>query len=541
MIFEERPTDQSLGALLVHAIRLPGITIKKGTTLTDRHISIILTAGIKTLWVAVPENEDMHEDEAAATLADALQNTACKRERAFTGRANLFAAHAGLFQADRHLIDAFNRVDPAITLASLGSMVPVEAGRMVATVKIIPFAVNRQKIKEALALLGSDNQALTISPFKRHRIGVLSTTLPHLKPTVIDKTLKVLQDRLSVADAAIVKELRVTHTVDAIASGIESLSQSDVDFIILFGASAIADRRDVIPAGLERAGGSVLHFGMPVDPGNLLLLGRLNSIPVLGAPGCARSPKENGFDWVLQRLLADVEVGQEMVTGLGVGGLLMDIVSRPIPRSGITGTSETSSQIGALILAAGRSSRMGGPNKLLAEFDGKPLIRLATENALASNANPVTIVTGHMHEAIENAVAGLNVNLVHNSEFAHGLSTSLRAGIAALPPELDAALIMLADMPGIGIDQINTLIRAYSPLQGTHIVVPTDNGKRGNPVIWSRRYFSDLTSLSGDIGARHIIEASPEAVVEIELGQAARLDVDTPEMMSSAGGILTES
>lgn len=541
MIFEERATERSTGALLVHAIRLPGNTIKKGTALTDQHVSLIEEAGIKTIWVAIPEKQDMHEDEAAAKLADALQSRSCKRERAFTGRANLFSAHGGLFQVDRELVDAFNRVDPAITLATLESMVPVEAGRMVATVKIIPFAVETKKVEEALSFLGSGQEPLTVAPFVRRRVGVLSTTLPHLKQATIDKTLKVLQDRLAVSDARIIADLRVSHTAGAIAEGIQTLKQTGTDFIVLFGASAIADRRDVIPAGLEKAGGSVIQFGMPVDPGNLLLVGRLEDMPVLGAPGCARSPKENGFDWVLHRLLADIDVDQTMVTGLGVGGLLMDIVSRPVPRSGIIDTSETVPAIGTVILAAGRSSRMGGPNKLLAEFDGKALVRLAAENALASNLGPVTLVTGHMREAVENAVAGLDVTFIHNPDFANGLSTSLRAGIKALPEDLDAAMVMLADMPGIGVEQINALVAAYAPSQGHHIVVPTDNGKRGNPVIWSKRYFSDLTSLSGDIGARHIIESSPEAVVEVELGTAARIDVDTPEMLSDAGGVIRNS
>ncbi len=181
---------------------------------------------------------------------------------------------------------------------------------------------------------------------------------------------------------------------------------------IVFGASAIADRRDVIPAALESIGGHIEHFGMPVDPGNLLMIGDAAGHPVLGAPGCARSPKENGFDWVLMRLLAGLPVTREDITGLGVGGLLMEIVTRPQPRE--EPAPENGRNIAALVLAAGRSSRMGGPNKLLEKIAGRPLVRIVAEAALASRARPVIVVTGHQRERVEAALAGLPVTFVHN-------------------------------------------------------------------------------------------------------------------------------
>jgi molybdenum cofactor cytidylyltransferase len=228
-------------------------------------------------------------------------------------------------------------VDEAVTAATLPAFKPVVAGEMVGTVKIIPYAVAGEVLDRAVAAAGGGG-LLRVAPYRRRRVAVVSTLLPGLKDSVVSKTLRVLAERLEPAGAAVCADVRVPHEGGALAA--ELARQGEADLVVVFGASAIADRRDVIPAAIEAAGGRVEHFGMPVDPGNLLLVGRLGSTPVIGAPGCARSPKENGFDWVLHRLLADIPVTREDIMGLGVGGLLMEIVSRPQPRAGGPGEVE---------------------------------------------------------------------------------------------------------------------------------------------------------------------------------------------------------
>jgi molybdenum cofactor cytidylyltransferase len=372
---------------------------------------------------------------------------------------------------------------------------------------------------------------MRVAPYRIRKVGVVSTLLPGLAPKVIDKTLKVTQERLAPAGASIIRERRVAHEQGALATAIKELLDADAELVIVFGASAIADRRDVIPAAVEAIGGRIEHFGMPVDPGNLLLVGSARERPVLGAPGCARSPKENGFDWVLMRLLAGLPVPRETITGMGVGGLLMEIVTRPQPRG--ESTPAHRKRIAAIVLAAGRSTRMGGPNKLLAEIARRPLVRIAVEAALASRADPVIVVVGHQRGEIEKALAGLPVRLVDNPDFAQGLGTSLKAGIAAVPAQADGAIVCLGDMPRVDADLMDRLIAAFDPDRTALIAVPTFEGKRGNPVLWSRRFFPDLMAVEGDVGARHLIGRYSEAVVEVPIeGKAAFVDVDTPEALS---------
>jgi molybdenum cofactor cytidylyltransferase len=272
---------------------------------------------------------------------------------------------------------------------------------------------------------------------------------------------------------------------------------------------------------------------MPVDPGNLLLIGSARGVAVLGAPGCARSPVENGFDWVLMRLLAGLKVTRAELMGMGVGGLLMEIVTRPQPRA--KPEAADNRNVAAIVLAAGRSTRMGGPNKMLAELSGKKLVRIATEQALASKASEVIVVTGHQAELVERALDGLKVKFVRNPDFAGGLASSVKAGIAAVSDNADGAVICLGDMPLIDAKLIDRLIEAFAPDRGNLIVVPVAEGRRGNPVLWSRRFFRELMTLDGDIGARHLITKHGEAVAEVPVeGDSAFLDIDTPQALETA-------
>jgi molybdenum cofactor cytidylyltransferase len=532
MKFGAVPVKEALGATAVHSIRQGALVLKKGTLIGPKEVAALSAAGVKQIVVARSEAGDVAEDQAAADIAAAIAGPGLRIDRAFTGRCNLFAENAGMLVVDKDAIDRLNRIDEAVTLATLVAYKPVVDGEMVATVKIIPFAVAATARDSAVAQAAKAKPVIRIAPYKIKKIGVVSTLLPGLSPKVVEKTLKITRERIQPAGAAIVAERRVPHEQAALAKAIDEVLKEDAELVIVFGASAIADRRDVIPAALEAVGGTIEHFGMPVDPGNLLLIGKARGQAVLGAPGCARSPKENGFDWVLMRLLAGLPVSRADITGMGVGGLLMEIVTRPQPRE--EAQPEKGRRIAAIVLAAGRSTRMGAVNKLIAEIGGKPLVRIAAEQALASRASPVIVVTGHERERVEAALNGLPVRVVHNPDYAEGLGTSLKAGIAAVPDDADGAIVCLGDMPQVNAALIDKLIAAFDPARGALVVVPSIAGRRGNPVVWSRRFFHDLMAINGDIGARHLIGSYAEAVAEVLVeGDAALTDVDTPESLSA--------
>ncbi len=541
MRFGEVPVAEAEGAILAHSLKLGPTALKKARVLSPADLELMAASGLSRIVVARLEPGDVGENEAARRIAEAAAGEGVEAAAPFTGRANLFAKSRGLLTFDRERLDRLNLVDEAITLGTLPPFAVVEPRMMVATVKIIPFAAPAPAVERCIAAARSDGPLLRVAPFLPRSVGLIQTRLPGLKESILDKTREVTEGRLKALGCRLVVEERCNHAAADLAPVIRDAIGHGIDLLLIHGASAILDRRDVIPAAIVAAGGRIDHFGMPVDPGNLLLLGHLGERAVLGLPGCARSPKVNGFDWVLERLVAGLPVGPAEIMRMGSGGLLAEIPSRPLPRAEATRAAEPKPEakpqgprIGALLLAAGQSQRMGGPNKLLAELDGVPMVAHVARRLLASRARPIIAVLGNQADAVDAALGRLPVERVRNPEFAGGLSTSLKRGITALPSDLDGVIVCLGDMPLISGRHLDRLIAAFNPLEGRAIVVPTRRGKRGNPVLWSSRFFPEMAALAGDVGAKHLIGEHAELVAEVEMDDDAVLvDIDTPEALDA--------
>ncbi len=543
MKFGATPIDEATGAILAHSWRAKGISFSKGRRLSGEDVSRLKAAGADSIVAARLEPDDIHEDQAAETVARALAGKGIEVTAPFTGRCNHFASEAGLAVVDHERIDALNELDESVTVATLAPYARVTPRQMVATVKIIPYAAPRAAVQRALDVAKSANQPLiSVAPFKPMRAGLVQTTLPGTRDKVLDKALSTTSKRLTSLGGSVAGERRCAHDATAIAAALRELKGEGCDLFLIAGASAIVDRHDVVPAGIEQAGGKVTHFGMPVDPGNLLLTGEFDGKPVLGLPGCAKSPKYNGFDMVLERLAAGLPVRRAEIVRMGAGGLLAEIPTRPQPRDDSDDEGEGlqhAPKVAVVLLAAGRSTRMGGPNKMLAEANGQPLVVHAVKAALASQAVEIVVVVGHMADqvrpAIEKAVpANARLRFVTNLDFAEGLSTSVRTGIAALGSGIDAAIVQLGDMPGVTSGLLDRLMAAFSPVEGRAICVPTVAGKRGNPVLWARRFFAEIAKIAGDTGAKHLIGEHADLVCEVEMtGEAAITDIDTPEALAA--------
>jgi len=332
MEFGPVAVDQAEGAILAHSVMRNGHRLRKGLVLGASDIADLRAAGIAQVIAARPGPDDVPEDTAAARLAAALvpdpAAAGLTLTDPFTGRVNLNAVGPGIVLLNTAAVHALNRIDPAITLATLAPFARVSAGTLAGTVKIITYAVPQAALAQAEALA---RRAIRVQGVVRRSAGLLMTDVPGQEDKLIAKGRRAAEARLRALGMDLAGVVTVPHDTAAMARALAGLPG---EMLLILTGSATSDLFDTAPQALRVAGGTVARFGMPVDPGNLLFHGSLGDRPVIGLPGCARSPALNGADWVLERLACGLALTDDDIAAMGVGGLLKEIPIRPQPREG---------------------------------------------------------------------------------------------------------------------------------------------------------------------------------------------------------------
>jgi len=521
--FGPTPLNDAEGAILAHSMRIGTRHLRKGAPLRAEDIAEMARAGLTEVVVAVLDHDDLGENQAAAQLAAAAVSAGIEVSPPHAGRANLIAQSAGVLEIDVEKVNAINGIDPAITLATLPAFARVDQGQMLATLKIIPYAVGAVHVAKAEALMAG---ALKLHPVKIQTVSLVMSTVDGMKPSLLEKGRRAVEMRLARLGVSLLEYTVVPHKTEAMAGAIAAAKGA---LVLVLGGSATSDIADVAPEAVRQAGGVVLRFGIPVDPGNLLFIGTADRRPVLGLPGCARALALNGADWVLERLLCDVPVDEAALLRMGVGGLLKEIPTRPQPRRGQS--ARDTRKVAVILLAAGLSRRMAGRDKLLEPVGEIPMIRHAARAALASKAATVFVALPPRDNARRAALADMAVTVVSAPDFAEGMGASLRNAMAHIGPDYDAVIVALADMPEVTDAHFDALISAYDPTQQREICrALTEDGVAGHPVLFGRRFFENLAAASGDSGGRDIVRTSGDFVFGVKTkGHGAALDLDTPE------------
>ena len=524
MRFYKTTPTKGIGKLIGQSVRTKSRKLKKGILLTCVLAKELEQNNVSEVYVAELEGSDVEENKAAEKLGEIISNFGVIASKPLNGRVNLIANLTGFLEIDESTVNQLNRIHESITFATRKPWEFVAEGHVIATIKIIPFAVDSNVLHSALEL-ASTCTVLKLLPASKRKIGLLQTKFADTKSSLLDKTIETTAQRLSVFGIELAKHKSCAHDTSTLAQELEIWLEEKFDLILIMGASAIMDRRDVIPTAIKDVRGEVTHLGMPSEPGNLMLIGSIKGCAVIGLPGCARSPALNGVDFILPKILAGKTLTSRDLTQTGVGGLLK--------KSSTKLTSRPKLSIEAVVLAAGRSSRMGNNNKLLEEINGVPVLHNVMNSIRGSAITDTIVVLGYEADKVKSSLNGYKTKSVYNAKYQTGLSSSIKTGIEALNTSIDGVIIVLGDMPGITREILNTLIRYFNPEEGAEICVPTYKNQPGNPVLWSKRFFPELCKIEGDIGGRDLIHKYSEFVVQCPVKtDAIHQDVDTQDQLA---------
>jgi len=543
MRFGPTPVEELVGAVLAHTLHLDGGPLVKGRRLNADDVRRLIEAGITQVTAARLEAGDLHEDAAAGRIASCVSGPNLGVGSIATGRANVFADADGLLEVDTRRLTRLNNTEESLTLATLTTGTRVRAGDLVATAKVIPLAVPGAAV-DRWEEMAAGEPVLRVAPFRRKAVGLVLTHWDRTPDRVLERAEATLRSRIEGCGSDLESVSIVKHDADAVAGALGAFQRSGLSLLLALGASQSTDRADAIPAAVGLLGGTVHRFGIPVDPGNLLLWADIGGTPMLGVPGCARSPKRSGFDTVLERLLANLPMDGEFLGSLGHGGLLKEVKDRGRPRVDHPWIRPPRGRprVAGILLAAGSSTRMGARNKLLEVVDAEPMVRRAARVLVEAGLDPVVVVTGHENAAVAAALEDLPVSVVINQVHEDGMSTSVVVGLDAVSraetegsPAVDGAVIALADMPWVRVQDVQAITEAFGPVGRSGVCVPVVERKRGNPVLWGSDHFPSLRALTGDEGARSRLAEVAERIVEVSIEHSGVLrDVDTPEALSEA-------
>ena len=336
MKFGPVPLAQAAGKILGHNIAGAGgqRLLRKGRPLSEADLQTLADLGRASVYVAELAPDDVGENDAARRVAQALAGPGLRLPGAASGRANALAAALGLLRVDVERLNQLNEHE-GLTVATLAAHSPVRHNQIVATVKIIPFALPETTVRAAEAIGALGGPMLRVDALPARSVSVIFSGSPALRDKLIADFAPLLE-RLEGLGAQVASldfvPLEDESGEAALAVALQTRQAAGTQLIVLAGETAIMDRHDLVPRAVERAGGRVEALGAPVDPGNLLMIAYLGEVPIVGAPGCARSRRVNIVDWVLPRLLAGDRLTRGDLTGLGHGGLLEEAPERPMPR-----------------------------------------------------------------------------------------------------------------------------------------------------------------------------------------------------------------
>ncbi len=324
MKFKKVLTTKAINKILAHNVLLDKAILKKGEVLSNANIISLINNNInKVTTISIDEN-DVMENDAALKIAKLLSGSNIIITNVSNGRANLYSQKDGLLVAEKKIVTKLNLLSSEIVISTLSPNHIVKKGQLIGNVKIIPYAVNKKILKKFSELDDQCLGFLSINPIAIKKISLIITKENNTNVKIIKKIEREIKNRLDNFGIKITRKDIISHDADILVTILKKHMSSQSELILIYGATSIVDIKDIVPASIKSLKGDILSFGIPVDPGNLLLLGSIANKKIIGVPGCAKSPKINGFDWILEYAICKKEITKRTIAAMGSGGLLRE-------------------------------------------------------------------------------------------------------------------------------------------------------------------------------------------------------------------------
>ncbi len=522
------------GLILANDIELKSSIIKKGTKLSSSNISSLKLAGLETISCYKPNKNDIDAKTAIGMVAAAITGNNTAYILNDDGYCHIFAEKNGIIDIDEVRINRFNNSHPDIFINTIKKDEIVKKDDLLAVIRIIPYLINIDEVNNTIHTNTGQGSLISVADFNIKTTTLIQTTMPDTEEQLTSSTKIYLEELLLKADCKLKSDIKCEHNSEDIANSIYTAINQGAEFIIISPAKPTYGKSDIIPTALKESAIDIYKIHIPVETGfDTILAYKGKRIPVIQIPHNYHLGNNDTINKLICKLISKQKFNIEDITQLGFGSLsIKSNITNKTKSELLSGTSTKAkgkSTIAAIILAAGRGTRMGGNNKLLHEINDEPLFLQSIKSALKSKASPIIVVTGFEADRTEEYLRAYDVVILRNTGYKMGIKTSIDLALSSLPHSVDGALLIPADMPGITTEHIDKLIKSFKPNKKEALCISEFEGVKKNPILWPRNLFADANLIPDNSHLRPVFLEHTDYTKAVKTkNELDIIDINTP-------------
>ncbi len=533
MKYREYVTSSATGVILGSSFKIAGKTFAKGHKLTSSEVIELKSSGIKTVFGTEYEDGDVEYKTALTQIAAVI----CSKGLGYVVDdevLSIAAVQDGVFVFDERRLNKFNSFNENIILNTIPAYQIVKAGDIVAKMEILPPLITQEEIDALVFKLSGNTALLDLRENAKHTAAVIYA---HHHPDEIENTKftsAYMRLLTAMSDYAVEfrREFNADYNIDGLRNVFYQAFNSEADLLFVFSPLKSFGAQDIMATSLREYVDDIYNYTVPVLGSADLLIAQKGGKRVIVLPYNYTEVDSPEVNKIIEQTLFSEHLSlssfSDKKSALIASGECVKSNAKLI-MSPVAKAETTKACIGAVVLAAGQSRRAGISKLLVEGKDGLPMFMHAVNAAVASNAKPVFVITGHRHEEVEEWLQKLDVNVIYNPAYETGVRTSIQLGLKAMPSSCDGAILLPADMPNITATEINKLINKTDFSQPKFLSFLTHKGVKSNPILWSKSLYDKADLIPENAAFRVVFAEHSDYSRNVEIKDAAVLqDLNFP-------------